>query len=135
MQTKLCPKCGQVSPEDARKCDCGYRFDRDDDAEDADRRRVALAQWLGAGRLNIFAFAIACSLFWGIALFLTTWWIILFDGATSEPTWIGRVYRGYSLSPLGSLVGLGWGLIDGFVSGAVLAWIYNAVSAVLARPR
>ncbi len=134
MQTKLCPKCGQVSPEDATRCECGYRFDRDE-PNDAEDRRQALAQWLGAGRLNVRAFAIAVGLFWGLALFLVTWWIILFDGSTGEPTLIGRVYRGYTISPLGSLVGLAWGLLDGIIGGAVFAWLYNMAAALLARSR
>jgi hypothetical protein len=135
MQTKLCPKCGQVSPEEAKKCECGYRFDRDDESDTNDGRRQALAHWLGVGKLNVRAMAIAGALFVGFAVFLTTWWIILLDGATGEPTLLGRVYRGYNLSPLGSLVGLGWGLIDGLISGAVLAWLYNMACLILSRPR
>ena len=76
-------------------------------------------------KLSIKAFALACGLVWGIGLFVLTWWVILFDGASGDPTVIGRVYRGYSLSPLGSLVGLIWGLVDGAIGGAVFAWVYN----------
>ena len=36
------------------------------------------------------------------------------------------VYRGYSISPTGSLIGLLWALPDGMIGGAVLAWVYNA---------
>lgn len=135
MQTKLCPKCGQVSPEEAKKCECGHSFDRDEVLDDEDRRRAALAKWLGAGRLNVRAFAITGALFWGVGLFLITWWIILFDGASGEPTWIGRIYRGYTVSPVGSLVGLGWGLVDGLIGGAIFAWLYNLVAALTARVR
>jgi hypothetical protein len=34
-------------------------------------------------------------------------------------------YIGYTLSPVGSMVGLAWGFIDGAIGGAVLAWLYN----------
>ncbi|MCD4676238.1 MAG: hypothetical protein K8S18_09635 [Desulfobacula sp.] len=57
-------------------------------------------------KLNVKAFALTCALVWGIGLFLLTWWIIAFDGATGEITFIGRLYRGYSISPIGSIIGL-----------------------------
>ncbi|HXI02583.1 MAG TPA: bacteriophage holin [Candidatus Saccharimonadales bacterium] len=79
-------------------------------------------------KLNVRAFALTAGLFWGLGLFCLTWWIILFDGATGEVTLIGRLYRGYSISPLGSVVGLVWALGDGLVGGAVFAWLYNALS-------
>ena len=76
-------------------------------------------------KLNVKAFAIACGILWGAGLFCITWWIILFDGATGDTTIIGSVYRGYSVSPLGSVIGLAWGLVDGIIGGAVFAWVYN----------
>ncbi len=33
-------------------------------------------------KLNVKAFAAACALIWGVGLYLMTWWIILFDGAS-----------------------------------------------------
>jgi hypothetical protein len=76
-------------------------------------------------KLDIRAFALTCALIWGLGLFVGTWWIIAFDGASADPTLIGRVYRGYMLTPLGSVIGLVWGLIDGLVGGAIFAWLYN----------
>lgn len=79
-------------------------------------------------KLNVKAFAIACGLIWGIGLFVLTWWIMAFDGATGQPTLIGQVYRGYSISPLGSFIGLLWAFPDGLVGGAIFAWLYNLVA-------
>ncbi len=62
---------------------------------------------------------------WGICLFLLTWWIILFEGSSETVTFIGRIYRGYSISGVGSIYGLIWGLVDGFIGGAIFAWVYN----------
>lgn len=64
---------------------------------------------------------------WGLGLFFLTWWIIAFDGATHEVTMIGRLYRGYNISPLGSVMGLIWGTVDAFAGGAVFAWLYNRI--------
>lgn len=76
-------------------------------------------------KLDVKALALAGGLFWGVGLFLVTWWIIAFDGVSCEPTFIARLYRGYSISPAGSVVGLAWGFLDGLVSGAIFAWLYN----------
>jgi len=79
-------------------------------------------------KLNVKSFALTTGLVWGIGLFLLTWWIIAFDGITGEPTLIGRLYRGYCISPAGSLIGLIWAFIDGLIIGAIFAWLYNLIS-------
>lgn len=79
-------------------------------------------------RLDVRAFAVAAALFWGIGLFVLTWWIIAFDGATGQRTLIGMVYRGYSISPIGSLIGLLYATGDGLIGGAIVAWLYNALA-------
>jgi len=58
-------------------------------------------------------------------LFSLTWWIIALDGSSREPTPIGRVYRGYTISPGGSVIGLAWAFVDGLIGGACFAWLYN----------
>ena len=76
-------------------------------------------------KLNIRAFALACGLLWGFGLFVITWWIIATGGATTDPTFLGRIYLGYRLDGLGSVIGLAWGFVDGLIGGAVFAWLYN----------
>ena len=80
-------------------------------------------------KLNVKAFALTCGLLWGFGIFFLTWWIIAFDGATGEPTLIGRLYRGYSISPVGSFIGLVWAFFDGLALGALFAWVYNGAAA------
>lgn len=79
-------------------------------------------------KLNVKAFSLAFGLVWGLGLFFLTWWIIAFDGATGEPTIIGRLYRGYNISPMGSVIGLAWATIDGLIGGAIFAWLYNFIT-------
>ncbi len=76
-------------------------------------------------KFNVKAYALAFGLWWGAGLFLGTWWLILLEGASGDPTLIGRFYPGYSISPLGSVWGLLWGLVDGGICGAIFAWLYN----------
>lgn len=79
-------------------------------------------------KLNTKAFALTCGLWWGFGLLLLTWWMMSFDGATGEPTLIGRIYRGFNLSPGGSVVGFLWAFADGAMGGAIFAWLYNRLS-------
>lgn len=76
-------------------------------------------------KLDVKAFALTCALIWGIGLFVLTWWVIAFEGSTGEVLFIGHVYRGYSISPLGSMIGLIWGFVDALIGGAIFAWLYN----------
>jgi hypothetical protein len=85
-------------------------------------------------KLNVKAFAIACGLWWGFGLFMLTWWVIGFEGATGDPTLIGRLYRGYSISPIGSFIGLIWAFFDGLAGGAIFAWLYNRLTDWTSRP-
>ena len=59
---------------------------------------------------------------------MITWWIIFFDGPSTSPTFIGQIYRGYAITPLGSVIGLVWALVDALIFGALFAWLYNTLS-------
>ena len=80
-------------------------------------------------KLNVKAFALTCAFMWGFGLFFLTWWIMAFEGATDAPTLIGHLYRGYTISPIGSVIGLAWGFADALVGGAIFALIYNLLAA------
>jgi len=79
-------------------------------------------------RLDVKAFALTCGILWGLGLFVLTWWLIAFEGATGETTLIGRLYRGYTITPAGSLIGLAWAFFDGLIGGALFAWLYNLMA-------
>ena len=80
-------------------------------------------------KLNVKAFALTFGLVWGLGLFCLTWWIIAFDGVTDEITLIGQVYRGFNISPVGSVIGLIWAFADGAIGGAIFAWLYNLINS------
>lgn len=85
-------------------------------------------------KLKVMAFAFTCAIVWGLGLFCLTWWVIAFDGASGNPTVIARVYRGYSISAIGSLIGLAWAFADGFIGGVIFAWLYNRLSGSPSTP-
>jgi hypothetical protein len=76
-------------------------------------------------KLNIKAFGLTCGLIWGLGVFFLTWWVIFFEGTTHDLMVLGHLYRGYDISPAGSLIGMVYGLVDGGAGGAVFAWLYN----------
>ena len=76
-------------------------------------------------KLNIRAFTLAFAVWWGVGLFLLTWWLILLGAAPGTMSFLETAYPGYSMSAAGSLVGMVWAAIDGGICGAVLAWLYN----------
>ncbi len=79
-------------------------------------------------KLNVKALALTSGILWGLGLFIATWWIILLDGSSMTPTFIGMIYRGYSITPLGSIIGLIWAFFDGLICGAIFAWLYNLLA-------
>ncbi|MFG0258417.1 MAG: hypothetical protein ACF8GE_10990 [Phycisphaerales bacterium JB043] len=79
-------------------------------------------------KLDTTVFAQTCAIILGAAMFIGTWWMIVFTGSSpEEPTVLGRVYLGYTISPAGSVIGLVWGLVDGAIGGWFFAWLYNTL--------
>jgi hypothetical protein len=84
-------------------------------------------------RFNVKALAITSGILWGLGLFCITWWVIFFEGSEGGPTALAHVYRGYSMTPLGSVIGLAWGLADGLIGGAIFAWVYNYIAGCVEK--
>lgn len=82
-------------------------------------------------KLDVKACTIACAALAGIGLFALTWWVFLTGGAAgaADMEWISRVYLGYTVSPLGSVIGAFWAAVDGAFGGAIFAWLYNLLAA------
>jgi len=76
-------------------------------------------------KVNIKAFALACGILWAITFFSFTWVLILFEDITFDITIFTKFYLGYSLSPVGSVIGLFWAFIDGLIGGLIFSWLYN----------
>jgi hypothetical protein len=76
-------------------------------------------------KLNVKALGLAGGIVWGLAIFLLTYWFLIrgLEGETLAR--LGNLYLGYSVTWYGGFVGLIWGFIDGFIGGALVAWLYN----------
>jgi hypothetical protein len=78
----------------------------------------------GPMKLNIKAFALVSGLIYGLVLFVSAWWLMA-RGYSNQETLLSMVYPNFTISPLGSLLGLIYGLFDGVIIGALFAWMYN----------
>lgn len=79
-------------------------------------------------KLDIKAFALTCGLVWGFGLFFLTWWLIMLEGTDLAPCLLNRMYPGYTMTPVGSLIGAIWGFIDAAIGGVIFAWLYNLLA-------
>jgi hypothetical protein len=65
----------------------------------------------------------------GLGIFIATNWLIVKGGDPVGPhlSLLGQYFIGYQVTFIGSLIGLGYGFILGFLAGYSVARIYNWV--------
>ncbi len=80
-------------------------------------------------KLNVKAFSLTCGIVWGLGIFTLAWWVIAFDGQGGAVPLLSLTYRGFTFTPVGSVIGLLWAFPDGLALGALIAWLYNRFSA------
>jgi hypothetical protein len=82
-------------------------------------------------RLNVKALVITFGIVWGGAVFLTAVMNLIWAGY-GQPllSMMASVYPGYHATRnlVGVLVGTGYALVDGFVCGAIVGWLYNRLT-------
>ena len=76
-------------------------------------------------RLNVRASALSLGIIWGLLIFLFTWWLYFRQISVGQPTLVGKIYPYFTITPLGSLLGLMYGFINGLIAGGAFAWLYN----------
>lgn len=74
--------------------------------------------------LNVRALAFAAAIVWSAGVFLAGIFATFGWGVAAVQA-IGSFYIGYGPTLLGAVIGAIWAFIDGFVGGAVIAWLYN----------
>ena len=80
------------------------------------------------GRLNVKALMIAGGVLWGLYMLFVGWASWLVGWGTGFVTAMSSIYIGFRPTFFGGIVGAVWGFLDGAVAGAIVAWVYNAVS-------
>jgi len=77
--------------------------------------------------LNVKAFAIACAVLWAACVLLIGLGNLIWpDYGVAFLGTVSSIYPGYEVGGFGSvIVGTLYALVDGFIGGIVLAWLYN----------
>lgn len=76
-------------------------------------------------KLNPVKLGLAAGILWGLLIFFSTW-IAMYTGYGMF--WLSQwmdIYPGYDLSVLGTLIGLIYGFVDGFICLFIFGWLYN----------
>lgn len=85
-------------------------------------------------RLNATIAGLVLGIMAGLVVFVATNWLILKGGPMGPEggpvvgphlSLLGQFFIGYSVTFVGSLVGLGYGFLAGFVVGYSVAYVYN----------
>jgi hypothetical protein len=86
-------------------------------------------------RLSLVVNGITIGLLLGLLIFAATIFLVLKGGPVVGPhlspvvgphlSLLGRFLPGYTVTVVGSFIGLGYGLILGFILGVFIAFVYN----------
>lgn len=76
-------------------------------------------------RLNILSLGFAVGISWAVCIFFLGIMAWLFDWGTALVEITSSLYIGYKATFLGSVIGTIWAFVDGFIGGAIIAWLYN----------
>lgn len=75
--------------------------------------------------MNAKNFGLAGGIVWGVSVFVMTLLGLFFDYGLMFLSLLKDIYPFYSVSPIGSLIGLAMGFLDGFIGFFLLIWVYN----------
>ncbi len=76
-------------------------------------------------RLGVISFGLAAGIVWSLFVFVVGIAATLFEWGILVVKVLSSLYIGYMPSFVGSIAGAVWAFVDGFVAGALLAWLYN----------
>lgn len=75
--------------------------------------------------LKVCAFGCALGFTWALGVLIMGWLAWLTGWGAQMVNLIGSVYIGYQANWWGPIVGAIWGFVDWFISGVIIAWVYN----------
>lgn len=76
-------------------------------------------------KLNAKAFGLAGGILWSASMFLLTWLGIMGYGSQNAGDIARSYYVGYSVTPIGSVIGAVYGFFDAGIACLLFALIYN----------
>lgn len=79
-------------------------------------------------KLSICSLGMAFGITWGFGVLLLGVLAWKFKYGILLLNLLSSMYLGYAATPKGILIGTLWALLDGFICGVFVAWIYNLCS-------
>lgn len=79
--------------------------------------------------VNAKNLGLAAGILWGISMFILTIAAVLTGYGTEWLELMGSIYMGYTISWMGSIVGLIYGFLDGFIGLYIFGWLYNKLNS------
>jgi hypothetical protein len=76
-------------------------------------------------QLNPLAAGLSMSVLWGLCMLLCTVSSLKWGYGQEFLELMMDVYPGYEMSAKGAVIGMLYGLADGFIGGFLVAWLYN----------
>jgi hypothetical protein len=86
-------------------------------------------------RLNANVLGFVLGVLFSLGIFVATNWLVIKSGDVVGPhlSLLSQYFIGYSVSFVGSLIGVLYAFVLGYVSGLIIAWVYNQIVAVSLR--
>lgn len=78
--------------------------------------------------MDVKALGLAGGILWGASVFVLTWLGIMGYGSINAASMIKAYYIGYSVSPIGSVIGAVYGFFDAGIGCVLLALLYNKIA-------
>jgi hypothetical protein len=82
-------------------------------------------------KLDVMRLGLAIGIVWGAGVLLLGLMAAVWGWGATLVQVFGSLYLGFAPTFAGSLLGAAWGFADGFIGGALIAWLYN----ILPGPR
>jgi hypothetical protein len=79
-------------------------------------------------KLHPWALGMSIGLLWGLSILLMGLMAHYLEYGVEFVSSVGTLYIGYEKTILGSFIGGGFGFLDGFIMGVLIAWLYNCFS-------
>ena len=86
-------------------------------------------------RLNAHVLGFVLGILFSLGIFVATNWLVIKSGDVVGPhlSLLSQYFIGYSVSFVGSLIGMLYAFVLGYISGLIIAWVYNQIVAVSLR--
>ncbi len=81
------------------------------------------------------AFGVSVGMVSGLFILLTTWLLLIIGSPGGTVSKLGVIFKGYSYSWGGALIGFLWAFVFGFVAGVLIAWFYGVCNRMFYKQK